>query len=117
VIGGNIAEHNRGNDFAGAEYETIVESVANELDEASVDKIYRKFYIEHDGGETFEYGKDYANMTEKDLAGAATKQGLTHIGVNPSNTTARQIFWRIKSAVKDFKLKMISFNWNPRSRR
>jgi hypothetical protein len=117
VIGGNIAEHNRGNDFAGAEYETIVESVANELDEASVDKIYRKFYIEHEKGETFEYGKDYSDMTSKTVADAATKQGLTHIGVNPSNTTARQIFWRIKSAVEGFKLKMISFNWTPRTRR
>jgi hypothetical protein len=70
-----------------------------------------------DGESTFSYGKDYADMTDKDLADAATKQGLYHIGVNPSNTTARQIYWRLTSAAEGFVFKLITFLWNPRTRR
>lgn len=117
VVGNNLVEHNTGNDYAGTEFDTVVESVANDLQEGSVDKSFRKFYLEVDGDSTFSYGKDYSDMTDKDLADAATKQGLYHVGVNPANTTARQIYWRLTSAAEGFVFKLITFLWNPRTRR
>jgi hypothetical protein len=117
IVGNNLVEHNTGNDYAGTPYDTVIESVANDLQEGSVDKSFRKFYLEVDGESTFSYGKDYSDMTDKDLADAATKQGLSHIGVNPANSTARQIYWRLTSAAEGFVLKLITFLWNPRTRR
>ena len=117
VLDSNLVQHNTGNKYADVDYDTVVESVANDLVEASVDKTYRKFYIDVQGDTTFSYGKDYDDMTDKDLAGAATKQGLYHVGVNPSDSTARQIYWRLTSSAEDFILKLITFLWNPRTRR
>src|SRR5690625_7746985 len=41
-----IVEHNIGNTFAGETYQTIIESVANHLEESTVVKLVRKFYWE-----------------------------------------------------------------------
>jgi len=117
VISDNLVEHNIGNDYAGEPYDTVVESVANDLQEGSIDKTYRKFYIETEGNVVFSYGKETNNKTHKNLSTAAKKQGLYHVGVNSLNSTARQIYWSVASRSENFVLKLISFIWNPRTRR
>ena len=113
----DLVEHNQTNRFHNTEYETIVESVSNDLNEPSFDKLFRKFYLDLTGSSIFSYGKNYDTQIEKDLSEVKTRNSNYHIGLSQTETNAKRIYWKIKSKAEDFVLRMVSFMWTPRERR
>jgi hypothetical protein len=113
-INGDVVDLNRGNTFAGNPYETIIESVADDLGDSSTDKLYRKFYIQADGDAEFEYAKDNEyfgrRLSEYRNTGDTTQIGIKALGA------AKRIYWRLKTT-GEFVLRMIGFEYTPRNRR
>lgn len=125
VKGGEIIEHNIGNDFDGAAYESFIESVAIDLNNVSVDKLWRKFLLQIDGEipveQTievleFQYGREYSNKFAKNIFDVAKKSGLYHIGVNPDEQNATQLYWSVRTDIEDFVLRSFAYNLLLRNR-
>ncbi|HSH34963.1 hypothetical protein, partial [Schnuerera sp.] len=117
VVDNKATEFNNGNTFGGESYDTVIESVANVANAPHITKLFRKFYLETEGDATFSYAKNYGDWTDKILSNYPTKNGLTHIGVNPANKNGRQIYWKIVSNIQDFILQQVSWLYEPRKRR
>lgn len=117
TVENRLTIHNKSNRFGDKEYETIVSSVANEEGEASVNKLFRKFYLEVDGLSKFFYGKNLTNKKEVDIETKRKINNIYQIGVDAENKNANRLFWTIKSKANDFTLKLVSFIWTPRNRR
>lgn len=117
VVGNKITQHNKSNLFGNKEYETIISSVANDENESSVNKLFRKFYLEVGGLASFFYGKDYNNKKEVNIEEKRKINNIYQIGVDAENKNANQIYWTVKSKTENFVLKLVSFVWTPRNRR
>jgi hypothetical protein len=114
AVDGRLSDHNFGNDFNGKPYETVIESVAEDLQDASTDKLYRKFYVQHEGEGEFSYTKDN-DYYGRDLSEYRTTGETKQIGVK-SLGAAKKLYWRIKT-FKEFILKLVAFEYTPRNRR
>src|SRR5690625_7455595 len=101
-----IVEHNIGNTFAGETYQTILESVANHLEESTVVKLFRKFYLELSTNNVmFSYSKNHGeDYTDYNVNNVPQKNELYNIGVNPQTRNTRQIYWKIQTTAQDFVL-------------
>lgn len=125
VTGGEIIEHNIGNDFDGVGYESFIESVAIDLNNVSVDKLWRKFLLQLDGQipveqDTevleFQYGREYDDKFVKNLFDVAKKSGLYHIGVNPDEHNATQLYWSVRTDIEDFVIRSFAYDLLLRNR-
>jgi len=114
-----MVEHNIGNTFAGETYQTIIESVANHLEESTVVKLFRKFYLElSTNNAMFSYSKKHGeDYTDYNVNNAPQKNELYNIGIDPYHRNTRQLYWKIQTTAQDFVLKAISFLWDARRRR
>jgi hypothetical protein len=123
VVEGEIIEHNIGNTRSekengpDGEYVTTIQSTSNDLGNAWVTKLFRKFYVEQDGDATFSYSNDDSDYTDVDLSKARTVAGLKHVGVQSQHQNSRYMFWKVMSQAQDFVLKLMSFEYTPRNRR
>jgi hypothetical protein len=115
VIDGRIVDHNITNEFDGLPFETVVESVSEDLGDPSTDKLYRKFYVQTAGDALFEYTKDTdlrgRNLSEYRKTGDTYQIGIAQIGA------AKRLYWKVTTTVKDFVLKLVAFEYTPRNRR
>jgi hypothetical protein len=123
VVEGEIIEHNIGNTRSekehgpDGEYTTTIQSTSNDLGNAWITKLFRKFYIEQDGEATFSYSNDDSDYTDVDLSKSRTVAGLKHVGVQSQHQNSRYMFWKVMSQAQDFVLKLMSFEYTPRNRR
>jgi hypothetical protein len=123
VIDAEIIEHNIGNtrgeleNGPDIEYFTEIKSTSNDLGNAWITKLFRKFYIEQDGEATFSYSNDDSDYTDVDLSKSRTVAGLKHVGVQSQHQNSRYMFWKVMSKAQDFVLKLMSFEYTPRNRR
>jgi len=119
VTDSRLVQHNKGNTFNGQEYDTIIESVSNDLEEPSLRKLFRKFFIdvEGDGGVEFSYGKEYENFHDVNLSEMKVRNGYYNVGVSKNEINTPRIFWRFKTRAENFVLKMVSFVYLLRRRR
>jgi hypothetical protein len=117
VVEDKLVVHNEGNKYGEKEYETVISSVANDANEASINKLFRKFYLELRGAARFLYGKEYNNLKEVDLEEKRKINNVYQIGIDSNNKNANKIYWSVKTKSKDFVLKLVSFIWTPRIRR
>jgi hypothetical protein len=142
VNGNIIVRHNDTNAFAGDTFESLIESTADDLDESSIDKLFRKFYLDYEGDssqfiltesgqsvldeddeqleteesiETFQYAKTYGTWTSP--TEISTKNSVKGIGISKEVHNAKRLFWRFISNANDFLVRMVSFEWSPRNRR
>jgi len=109
-----VVEQNVGNTFDGEEYETVIESVSNDLNEPSIEKLFRKFLVDMEQGGQFTYGKEYDEFVPAPVVRDRLYQ---NIGVKPSEANSPRMFWRVTSTAEDFVLKMVSFIYSLRRRR
>ena len=123
VSDGELIEHNIGNYRGEAEYgpdkeyETEIVSTGNDMGDAWVTKLFRKFYIEATGDSEFGYSKDKSDWETKQTQDSISKNGLRHIGIKPGHQNSRYIFWRFITQAEDFLLKLLSFEYTRRDRR
>lgn len=123
VVNAEIIEHNIGNTRSekeygpDGEYTTTIQSTSNDLGNAWITKLFRKFYIEQDGEATFSYSNDDSDYTDVDLSKSRTVAGLKHVGVQSQHQNSRYMFWKVLSKASDFVLKLLSFDYTPRNRR
>lgn len=119
INGDDLVKHNETNLFHFTPYDTVIESISNDLNDPSTDKIFRKFYFDIDGveGTEFEYYKKPGTNTKKIVAESARRNENWHVGVDSNNQNSKQIFWKFKTRAEGFVLKMLAFMYNPRIRR
>jgi hypothetical protein len=116
VINNTLSEMNTGNLMNNLPYETVVESVSEDLQDPSTDKLYRKFYVQTDGDAEFSYSKDDKTYVGRKLSeyrqtGDTKQVGITNLGA------AKRLYWKLKTTTQDFVLKLIAFEYTPRNRR
>jgi hypothetical protein len=94
--------------------ESVQGVIAEDLGDASTDKLYRKFYIQHEGDAEFTYTKDDdyfgRELSEYRETGDTKQIGIKNLGA------AKRIYWRLRT-MKDFVLNLIAFEYTPRNRR
>lgn len=117
VVGNNVVEFNKGNTFNGQNYETILESVGNDLNAPLITKRFRKFYLETRQDARFYWGKDPTNMSDRKLSSLPNKNGIIYSGIDPRNVNGEYLYWKIKTDKDKFLLSSIGFMYNPRNRR
>jgi len=117
INGGNLVQHNVGNLFDGVAYDTIIESVANDLQDPLSVKLFRKFFIDFYASSDdveFSYSTEDTAWEVIDLSTAHLSNEYYRVGIKARN---RQfIFWRIKTQEEDFTLRGVSFQLRPRRR-
>jgi hypothetical protein len=103
------------NTYSGKTFDTIIESVAEDVGEPSTDKLFRKFYIQADGDAQFDYTKDNdytgRRLSDSRKTSETYQVGIKNLGAN------KRLYWRFITKVKDFVLRNISFEITPRNRR
>src|SRR5690625_7734239 len=101
-----MVEHNIGNTFAGETYQTIIESVANHLEESTVVKLFRKFYLElSTNNAMFSYSKKYGeDYTEYNVNNAPKKNELYNIGIDPYHRNTKQLNWKIQTTTQHLEM-------------
>jgi len=112
-------EHNISNQFNGEDYTTLIESRANDMNEASVIKLFRKLYIEAKNASAaiFKYGLDYSNLEEKNFSDVKNKNGMYHFGVKRNNNNGTKLFWSVESTEENFVMRMLSILFSARNRK
>ncbi len=117
VSDGHATLHNRGNVFGVyPEYETEVQWAGNDFNESTIDKIFRKFYLDVEGSGRFEYSKNRQAWFGRDLGDTNTINGIKHVGVKQEYSNTQSLYWRFKTKAKEFALKGVSFIWYVRDR-
>jgi hypothetical protein len=142
VNSNKIVRHNDTNAFDGANFDTVVESVADDLEESSIDKLFRKWYLDYEveeatfvqteGGDPvldedeqevdmetstndFQYGKVYGEWLSP--TSISEKNEVRGIGIKKEAQNAKRLYWKFLSNAADFVIRMVSFEWMPRNRR
>jgi hypothetical protein len=142
IVGSELVKHNDSNSFAGETFQTLIESVADDLEDSSIDKTFRKFYLDYtttgaenlvsetstpltdeDGDQLvteeqttdFQYAKEYGTWIAPD--NTSTKNDTIGVGIKSSASNAKRLFWRFLSDAEDFVVSLVSFEWAPRKRR
>jgi hypothetical protein len=147
VVGTDLVKHNVGNNFAGIQYNTIIDSGANDLGDSSVVKTYRRLLLEYekdDGSDddiNVVYSDRYVfpdyeniggnNRTVNDMGDY--NDGLKRLGIrtfsesltdpDPLNNTfnsknnSRNFFWRVITKMSGFALRMVGLEYYVRGRR
>ena len=117
VSNGHAVLHNRGNAFGVyPAYETEVQWAGNDFNESTIDKIFRKFYLDVDGPARFEYSKNRNTWFGRDIADYNKINGIVHAGVKQEYSNSQSLYWRFKTKAKEFALKGVSFIWYVRDR-
>lgn len=116
---GKLIREDIGNTFAGVAYTTLIQSVGNDTEQASIDKTYRKFYFDVEGelNSTFKYGKDFNSMVSKSLSNIIKKNGYYNLGIANTEGNTRKIYWDIETTNSDFSLKGFETAFTFRRRR
>jgi len=95
IMDGRIVKHNEGNIFVDVPYDTVVDGGANDFGDATTVKTYRKMLLETNTNDMkLLYSHNY-NLDE----------------------LSRSFFWRVKSRVENFVLRMIGLDFFVRGRR
>jgi hypothetical protein len=142
VNSNKIVRHNDTNAFDGANFDTVVESVADDLEESSIDKLFRKWYLDYEveeasfvlteGGDPvldedeqevdmetstndFQYGKVYGEWLSP--TSISEKNEVRGIGIKKEAQNAKRLYWKFLSNAADFVIRMVAFEWMPRNRR
>lgn len=125
----HIMLEDSGNLFNGTAFDTEIQSVANDTQIGTMDKTYRKFYLDVSGTEdvdgnvtdtTFKYGKDFSDMETIALdasSGITKKNNWYHVGIKPEEGNTKKIFWDIVTTNTNFSLRGLITAFMVRRRR
>lgn len=147
IMTGEIVKHNVGNDFADLPYATRIDGGANDFGDATTVKTYRKMLLESNTNTidvlySHNYNLDHLETNKKGnivSLNTATNtadygDGILRVGlknytdtvsdpVDPDtdtervNLNSRSFFWRVKSNVENFVLRLVGLDFFIRGRR